>query len=262
MDATCLEVSDVFRRRRAADDVADDEFDEAEYDDDLDDDADDDVDDVEAEPRPAVTEILTTGPWDVAHVPATDETPRVDLGGLLIPIPEGVELRVEVADDVVVAAALVDGNSQLMVNAFAAPKTTGIWDDVRNEIADSLRGSGGFPEHVTGAFGTELRARLPDDTGNTHPARFIGVDGPRWFLRGLVSGAAATDPAQARRLEEIFRGIVVVRGGDAMAPRDPLPLHLPREAIETMSEQPAEDGDDEAPRLQLQERGPEITEIR
>ncbi len=267
MDATCRKGCDVFRRRRATDDVADDEFDEAEYDE-LDDDADgDDGDDVEddvAEPQPP-GERLTTGPWDLADLPSSDETPRVDLGGLMVPIPEGVELRVEVADDVVVAAALVDGTSQLMVNAFAAPKTSGIWDDVRNEIAESLRGSGGSPEHVTGSFGTELRARLPDDTGNTHPARFIGVDGPRWFLRGLVSGAAATDPTQARRLEEIFRGIVVVRGSDAMAPRDPLPLHLPREALESVEHIDAEDDDGvdaDGPRLQLQERGPEITEIR
>jgi hypothetical protein len=175
-----------------------------------------------------------------------------------------VELRVEVAENVVVAAALVDGNSQLMVNAFAAPKKSGIWDDVRNEIAESLRGSGGSPEHKTGAFGTELHARLPDETGNTHPARFIGVDGPRWFLRGLLSGPAATDSAQAQRLEAIFRGIVVVRGADAMAPRDPIPLHLPHEALEGAGAPPQHDDqdDDEAPRLQLQERGPEITEIR
>lgn len=253
----------MFRRRRATEDVADEEFEDAEYGD-LEDDASEDRfdDDEVGESQPVVSEELTTGPWDLADVGSDDETPRVDLGGLMIPIPEGVELRVEVTENVVVAAALVDGNSQLMVNAFAAPKRHGIWDDVRTEIADSLRGSGGSPEHVAGPFGTELRARLPDDTGSTHPARFIGVDGPRWFLRGLVSGPAATDPTQARRLEEIFRGVVVVRGGDAMAPRDPLPLHLPREALESIEDASTEDDDGEGPTLELRERGPEITEIR
>ena len=73
-------------------------------------------------------------------------------------------------------------------------------------------------------------------------ARFIGVDGPRWFLRGLLTGPAATDTLQAKRLEELFRGIVVVRGGDAMAPRNALPLHLPREAVEQMAEAEANPG--------------------
>ncbi len=249
----------MFRRRRATDDVADDEYDEP-TDDELDDDEDDEYDE---EPAPA--ERITTGPWDRAHVPADDDTPRVDLGGFAVPIPDGVELRVEVADNVVVAAALVDGTSQLMVSGFAAPKSSGIWEDVRNEIAESLRTTGGGAEHVDGPFGPELRARIPDESGTTQPARFIGVDGPRWFLRGLLTGAAATDALQARRLEAVFRGVVVNRGGDAMAPRDPLPLHLPREALEAAEAAAEATEDDETadgPRLQLQERGPEISEIR
>jgi hypothetical protein len=42
-----------------------------------------------------------------------------------------------------------------------------------------------------------------------------------------------------------------------MAPRDMLPLHLPREAMEA-----AEPADDVDHSLQLPERGPEITEIQ
>ena len=218
----------------------------------------------EEEPRAAAVDRVTAGPWDITHLPADDATPRVDLGGFSLPIPEGVELRVEVAEDVVVAAALVDGNNQLLVSAFAAPKSSGIWDEVRTEIADSLKGTGGTAEHTTGTFGQELRARIPDETGGTQAARFVGVDGPRWFLRGLLSGPAATDSLQARRLEEVFRGIVVNRGSDAMAPRDPLPLHLPREAVEAAvaaAEAEATEENEEL-RLQLQERGPEITEIQ
>jgi hypothetical protein len=127
-----------------------------------------------------------------------------------------------------------------------------------------LKGTGGSAEHTGGPFGQELRARIPDESGGTQAARFIGVDGPRWFLRGLLSGPAATDSAQAGRLEEVFRGVVVNRGVDAMAPRDPLLLHLPREAVEAAAaaaEAEEADGDGEL-RLQLQERGPEITEIR
>jgi hypothetical protein len=261
MDANSRKGPDVFRRRRATDDVADDE-----YDDDFDDaetEADDEGDDdFGEEPRATAAERVTTGPWDVEHLPKEDATPRVDLGGVAVPIPDGIELRVEVHEDAVVGAALVDGSSQLVVSAFAAPKSSGIWDDVRAEIADSLRTTGGSAEHTEGSFGQELRARIPDETGGLQTARFIGVDGPRWFLRGLLSGPAATDGSQARRLEEVFRGIVVNRGADAMAPRDPLPLHLPREAVEAaVAAADADDENDEL-RLELQERGPEITEIR
>jgi hypothetical protein len=141
-----------------------------------------------------------------------------------------------------------------------------LWEDVRNEIADSLKDGGGSAEHAEGAFGPELRTRIPDEAGSSQQARFVGVDGPRWFLRGLFTGPAATDAAQASRLEAVFRGIVVVRGIDAMAPRDPLPLHLPREAIEQTHADEAEIDDEmsepEERRLQLRERGPEITELR
>jgi Protein of unknown function (DUF3710) len=241
----------VFRRRRAGDDV--DEVDA------LDDEPDDDDEDEDelAERSQTVLPQPTTGPWDEADLPEDDEKPRVDLGGLAVPIPQGIDLQVQVENDIVVAVALVEGGSQLVVNAFAAPKSAGLWADVRGEIVDSLRTSGGSAEPADGPFGPELRARIPDGTGGHQQARFVGVDGPRWFLRGLLTGPAATDTLQAKRLENVFRDIVVVRGGDAMAPRDALPLHLPREAIEQIAEANPEDR-----QLQLQERGPEITETR
>ena len=201
----------------------------------------------------------STGPWDVADVPEGDETQRLDLGALRVPVPDGCELRVDVQEDQVVAVTVVDGRSALQIHGFAAPRREGIWDDVRTEIAESLRSSGGSAEETDGPFGRELRARIPAEPGmGLQPARFLGVDGPRWFLRGLMTGAASTDPQQSRILEAVFRDVVVVRGGEAMAPRDLLPLRLPREALQQMQapEEPAK------PTLDLLERGPEITETR
>jgi hypothetical protein len=63
--------------------------------------------------------------------------------------------------------------------------------------------------------------------GSPRPARFIGVDGPRWFLRGVIAGAGATDPAAAAQIEDVFRSIVVVRGTTPMPPRDLIPLRMP-----------------------------------
>lgn len=210
----------------------------------------------EAPPEPAA--VATTGPWDVTDAP-DDELPRIDLGGLRVLVPEGVEVRVEVSPEgQVVAATAVDRGSQLQLNAFAAPRAEGIWTEVRAEISDALRAQGGAAEEVDGPFGPELRARIPAGDRGTTPARFLGTDGPRWFMRGMLTGPASTDVAQAARLLEVYRQTVVVRGGDAMAPRDPLPLRLPREAQPGDPDEPEQVTEELSPF----ERGPEITETR
>ena len=243
-------------------------------DDDLDEDLVEASDDAQSEGTPSAASGPSappgrpSGPWDSDDVP-DDGAQRLDLGALHVPVPDGCEVRVDVQDEQVVAATVVDGRSALQIHGFAAPRSEGIWDEVRQEIADSLRQGGGAAEETDGPFGRELRARIPTaEPGpgqmqgqQLQPARFIGVDGPRWFLRGLMTGAASTDPNQARILEDVFRGVVVVRGGEAMAPRDLLPLRLPREALQHMADQQA--GEEPAkPTLDMLERGPEITETR
>lgn len=260
----------LFRRRRA--DEIDDEYDDEELDE-LDGDDESDDDDAPRPPTPS-----PRGPWDVNDVD-DDEVNRLDLGPLRVPVPQGCEIRVEVQEDhTVTAATLIQGNSALQMHVFAAPRSEGIWADVRIEIVDSLRGSGGSAEPADGPFGPELKARIPAEVPGgqgvqLQPARFVGVDGPRWFLRGLFTGPAATDPVQAGLLESAFRGVVVVRGGDAMAPRDLLPLRLPKEALAAMTDpniaaqlaakQEADEAAERArPGIEMLERGPEITETR
>jgi hypothetical protein len=148
------------------------------------------------------------------------------------------------------------------VNAFAAPRRIGIWAEVRQEIAEALNGGGGKAEEAVGAYGPELRAQVPAEVPGQGvqlaPARFLGVDGPRWFLRALIAGPAATDAAAGQRLEAVLRDVVVVRGTEAMAVRDPLPLRLPAD----VSEAAAAAAEEEAAGLEMPARGPEITETR
>lgn len=168
------------------------------------------------------------GPWDVEDVPDGGVN-RVDLGALRIPVQPETEVRVDVGPEgQVVAASLVRGPSSMQVNAFAAPRSYGIWAEVREEIGAALRDGGGRADEQDGPWGVELRADIPG-AGDAAPstARFVGVDGPRWFLRALLTGPAATDPTQAGELEAALRDIVVVRGSEAMAVRGPLPLRLP-----------------------------------
>jgi hypothetical protein len=209
-----------------------------------------------------ITEVRdrSRGPWD-ADEPYED-MPRVDLGALLVPGVQGMELRMEIdkATDVVSAASVSVDGSQLQLQAYAAPRTDGIWDEIREEIAASVVQQGGSVDDLPGPFGRELLARLPVRTaeGRTghRPARFLGVDGPRWFVRGVITGKGAVEPDAAAVLEKIFAGVVVVRGTDAHAPRDLLGLRLPGPAAIAT---PAEPGE---PSFDPLERGPEITEIR
>ncbi len=224
----------------------------------------------EAPDQPAA--LRTVGPWDDADIRG-DDVARVDLGSLRVPVTPATELRVEVdPNGAVIAATLLHAQSTLQLGAFAAPRTAGIWDEVRAEILGSIRGGGGSVEELPGPLGTELRAQVPTDVpGQLAPARFVGVDGPRWFLRGLFTGPAAVDDAAAEPLLALLREVVVVRSGEAMPIREPLPLRLPREATEPAAGQggqPQPDDADEGaqegerPPLTLQERGPEITEVR
>ncbi|MFD7819660.1 DUF3710 domain-containing protein [Streptomyces sp. NPDC059698] len=207
------------------------------------------------------------GPWDSSEVTQPGEG-RVDLGGIFVPGVEGMELRVEVAGDAIVAATVVLRDSAIQLQAFAAPKKEGIWGEVRDEIAAGITQQGGMIDEVEGPLGWELRAQvpvqLPDGTGGVQLVRFVGVDGPRWFLRGVISGQGAVQPQTAGLLETIFRDTVVVRGEGPMAPRDPIVLKLPDDAqmVPEGVQQEDQEGSKFSGGMGQLQRGPEITEVR
>src|SRR4051794_38777908 len=206
---------------------------------------------VPPEPQIREREVMETeGPWDETHAP-DDGVERVDLGALRVPAVPGMELRLEVAQDQqVIGATLVLGDSTLSVAVFAAPRAGGVWDDIRGEIARTASGQGGSLKDVDGPFGRELAGTVtamaegPGPGGAPTqvrlPARFLGVDGPRWFLRGTVIGPAGTGGEAARAVEDAFRQIVVVRGSSPMPVREPLPLTPPPQAQQQLAEQGGE----------------------
>ena len=175
-----------------------------------------------------VTETLSprpSGPWDVSEIDVLDG--RIDFGGLRIKGSDGMQVQAQVDERTgsVSVITLVLGDGSLQVQAFAAPRKSGVWADVRRQLMASITAQNGLVEEADGEFGVELRARVPGQSG-LQPVRFVGVDGPRWFLRGLFIGSAAT-PGSHGALEQAFRDTVVVRGGEAMAPGDVIALRLP-----------------------------------
>lgn len=181
----------------------------------------------------------TTGPYDLSDLPA-EPVERLDLGALRVPVDAALEIRVEVGEDGQVAAVtLVNQTGQMQLGVFAAPRRDGIWNEVRAEIKASMTSQGGTVGEQDGEFGTELVGHLPAPGGVT-PVRFLGIDGPRWFLRAMLAGAPAMDDTEAKPFLDTFRGVVVVRGSDPLPVREPVPLQLPREAAEQLAAAAAE----------------------
>jgi hypothetical protein len=185
------------------------------------------------------------GPYDSTEVDADvlEADDRIDLGALRITGMPGMELRLQVDEQsgAVQAILLVLDDSALELRAFAAPKSSGIWDEVREEIAAEASNMGGTATEAEGPFGTELVLVVPvqDPNGQifSQTSRVIGVDGPRWMLRATVLGRAAVEPEAAPPMEETLRNVIVVRGTEPMAVRESLPLQLPPDAQPVEPEQ-------------------------
>jgi hypothetical protein len=264
----------VFRRRKAKDQSQQDEYEEDEYGEEaVWDSADsgsgsggpDDNDDADfAEPRAG------GGPWDAGE--PFPERDRVDLGSLRVPVSPDYEIQLFMGPEHGAWVTARRGESELQMQAFAASRSDALWDDVRAEIAAEVQGAGGSSAEVDGTFGVALVAEVPIQPGQPESGmrtvRFVGVDGPRWFLRGLFGGPAAEGGgADAGLLEGVFRDVVVSRGEHPMPPRDLLELRLPADAQQALEEQMAAQQQEEEENrfrgdLNPFERGPEFTETR
>jgi hypothetical protein len=171
------------------------------------------------------------GPYDSAVAP-DDDLPRVDLGALRIPNMPGVALQLEAAPDgQIVRVQLEHQGSRLQLGAFAAPRTEGIWDEVRGELRTAQLSSGAKVVEVAGDYGPELAVRYSGggEGAGSMELRHIGIDGPRWFVHAVLVGPAAVDPGRAGPLTDVLRGLVVDRGAEARPVKEALALRLPPE---------------------------------
>jgi Protein of unknown function (DUF3710) len=236
----------VFRRRRSADADRDElGYDEPE--------------------QPAGTPRAGGGPWDAEE--PFPELERVDLGSLQVPVGPEHEIQLVMAEQHGAWVTVRHEQSDVQIQAFAAARRSSLWDDIRGEIAAEVDSAGGRSREAEGPFGTELIAEVPAEAGQPasgfRAVRFVGVDGPRWFVRGLFTGPAAGGGAAAELLEEVFSQVVVVRGDHPVPPREILELQLPPEARQALEEQAAADQENRfRGDLNPFERGPEFTETR
>jgi hypothetical protein len=180
------------------------------------------------------------GPWDLTEVDLDLEPlpgrARIDLGSMIITGFGGAELRLQVAEETqqIVSAMLIKGDSALELGAYAAPRSGGLWPELREEIIEAATDAGGSAAVVEGPFGVELRRLLPvttpDGEQGYQPSRMWVVEGPRWLLRGILYGQAALEEGLEPPVADLltaFREVIVRRGEEAKAPGDLLPLTIP-----------------------------------
>ncbi|MCL2850541.1 MAG: DUF3710 domain-containing protein, partial [Micrococcales bacterium] len=100
-----------------------------------------------------------TGPWDALD--PRPPGPYLDLGGLLVPVPSGLKVHMDTDPSGRLIRVRVEvGGSELQLQPFAAPRTAGIWDEIRTEVVDQIRADGGRADEVHGRFGTEVAAKM------------------------------------------------------------------------------------------------------
>ena len=219
---------------------------------------------LEYDEQPAENPRAEGGPWDAGE--PYPEQARVDLGSLQVPVGPEHEIQLVMAEQHGAWVTVRYRESEVQIQAFAAARRGALWDDVRAEIVGEVRAAGGRSQESEGPFGIELLAEVPAEPGRPASGmrlvRFVGVDGPRWFVRGLFTGPAADGGEQAELLEEVLRDTVVMRGEHPVPPREILDLRLPPEAQQAFQDQLAAEENRFRGGLNPYQRGPEFTETR
>jgi hypothetical protein len=193
--------------------------------------------DVEAGTDDADLEGDFDGPFDIDDFddPADAEEARLDLGSVLVPMPDGGQLQVELTETGVPSAVwVVTPNGRFTIAAYAAPKTGGLWREVAGELAESLRNDSAQVSIKDGRWGREVVGTA------SGVVRFIGVDGYRWMIRCVVNGPHETIDALSEEARTALADTVVRRGDTPLPVRTPLPVQLPEPMVEQLREAAAQ----------------------
>lgn len=183
------------------------------------------------------------GPFDIDDFddPADAELARLNLGSVLIPMPSGGQLQVELTEGGVPSAVwVVTASGRFTIAAYAAPKTGGLWREVATELADSLRKDSAQVSIKDGPWGREVVGIAAG------VVRFIGVDGYRWMIRCVVNGPQETIDALVEEARTALADTVVRRGDTALPVRTPLPVELPEPMVEQLREAAAQQASQQA----------------
>lgn len=162
-----------------------------------------------------------------------DEPDFLDLGSLRIPFLDDMNVELDLDQDTnqVVSVSISTGNSIVSIQAFSAPSDEQAWPSVRDAILTELSSQHVETTVEIGSFGTQILCFMPtlDEQGTqlVQNIRFVGIDGPRWFLRCTIGGDAAKPSKESQVIDDLISKIEVLRGDSPMPPGELLPLEIP-----------------------------------
>lgn len=145
------------------------------------------------------------GPWDVNDEDVPDYDDYLDLGAYYLPFLRGIQLRIKAnrATQQVLGSTITFGSSSLEIEAFAAPKTLGLWDDVRGDLLEANKAA----SEVDGVFGTELKlpVNVKGRQDREHAHRWCGRPAldAAWHL--LRQGCYRSGQPGDRGAEQVLR---------------------------------------------------------
>jgi len=215
------------------------------------------------------------GPFDIDDFDdaATAAQGRLDLGSVLIPMPDAGQVQVELTEVGVPSAVwVVTPNGRFTIAAYAAPKTAGLWREVATELADSLRKDVPKVSIEDGPWGREVvGVSKAEQNQQAGVVRFIGVDGYRWMIRCVVNGPQDKIAPLADEARNALADTVIRRGDTPLPVRTPLPVQLPepmaaqlRAAAEQAAQQQAQQPQEQPPQpvARRSEQGSAMQQLR
>lgn len=199
-------------------------------------------------PEAGLVDVRVDGPFDYDEVDLGDDEDlhdhgmrRIAYGPLIITQPQDVRIQLQGDPETNAVFSLLAHHegSGLEVALFAAPRSGGLAEELREDIVEEAEQKNGNAETVDGPFGAEIRRVLPlegpEGEQLFHVSRIWLVDGPRWLLRGTLMGKAALAEGEnppADFFVEFFRNLVVRRDDEARSPGELIHLGLPDGAVQ------------------------------
>ncbi|OKL45984.1 hypothetical protein BSR29_08365 [Boudabousia liubingyangii] len=157
-----------------------------------------------------------------------------DLGVLKIRPVEGMQVNLPSENPPFEFITFIIGNSAVQISVFAAPKTSGTWEDRREQIIAAYEEQGLTVREGKSRYGTDVLVDLPVETPDgrvgTGTIRFAGASGPRWVAQfGFHGPAVDPESAAAKMIDEFLDQVRIERGNAPHPPFTPLPITLPME---------------------------------
>lgn len=183
-----------------------------------------------------------TGPFDGDQVQFTDfdfsdfSAGVLNLGSLLIPLPKGSEVQVEMGPEGPKMLHILTQHGRVTPVAFAAPATAGQWKESTKDIIRGMKRDGLDVVVERGPWGRELVGTMENGGG---VVRILGVDGPRWMLRMTMAAPKESADQMAELAREITARTFVNRGSQPILAGNSLPVALPKPLAEQVQQEMA-----------------------